>query len=196
MSETRASQACRSGVLSQARDEMGRPERLVVIGSSGAGKSTFARRWAEAASAPHVELDTLAFENRAAVPFEVLNTRLAALTAGPRWVVEGMHRLELQRHALPFADAVVWLDPPLPVVVLRLVRRLLSHLLQGRERHGRRITLRTLKGELAFLVKTIRKFRQRRRNAAALFEEAATTGTATFHIRRSRQAQQLLAKIT
>ena len=170
-----------------------RADRVVVIGSSGAGKSTFAQWWASAADVPHIELDLLAFAARTAVAFEALNAELAELTARRRWIVEGMHRLELQRHALPRADAVVWVDPPLLIVVLRLVRRLLSHLLRRSERHGRRIRLRTLKEELRFLLKVIRKFRQRRHDHAVLLHDAAVAGITTFHVRSSRHARRLLS---
>ena len=38
--------------------------RISVIGTSGAGKTTFARRLAEAVGAPYVELDAINWQRR------------------------------------------------------------------------------------------------------------------------------------
>ncbi len=65
-------------------------QRVVVIGTSGSGTTTFARRLAAILSMPHIELDALHWEaNWQEVPRPVLRARTRQATAAPRWVVDG-----------------------------------------------------------------------------------------------------------
>jgi adenylate kinase family enzyme len=84
-------------------------ERVVVYGTSGSGKSTYAA----ALGLPHIELDAHRSADRGAFEHAI---------AGPTWVVEGVQRDEISA-ALERADTFVWLDPPRRVVVWRLLRR-------------------------------------------------------------------------
>lgn len=96
-----------------------------MVGNSGAGKTTFARRLAEHLGVPHLELDAVfwgpgwqlrdAAEARAAVR--------AFLEESPDgWVADGNWNTRLDG-LLDDADAVVWLDFPRRVVLPRVVRR-------------------------------------------------------------------------
>jgi adenylate kinase family enzyme len=84
-------------------------QRVVVYGTSGSGKSTYAA----SLGLPHVDLDAYDRGDRAAFDRAV---------AGDRWVVEGVQRDEVSA-ALVRADTFVWLDPPRRVVVWRLAKR-------------------------------------------------------------------------
>ncbi|MFO1310990.1 MAG: AAA family ATPase [Burkholderiales bacterium] len=99
--------------------------RIVVIGTSGAGKSTFARKLASSLRCDYVELDTLHWDanwtEREQPDFEA---RVRARTAGDRWVVDGNY--SSVRH-LTWARAtdIVWLDFSRTVVWSRVIRRTL-----------------------------------------------------------------------
>ena len=99
-----------------------RPQRVVVAGVSGAGKTTLARRIAEVVGAPHTEIDAL-FHGPGWVPRASFLDDVRALVAGPTWTTEWQYAaarpLLLER-----ADLLVWLDLPFATVTLpRLVRR-------------------------------------------------------------------------
>lgn len=120
--------------------------RVRVVGNSGAGKTTFARRLARALDAPHVELDEV-FWGPGWVKRDAEEARadLRARTAGPRWVVDGNWD---SRHGgvLDAADTVVWLAYPRRTVVSRVVRRTLWRGLTRRELwHGNRESLANLR---------------------------------------------------
>ena len=76
---------------------------------------------------PHVELDALAWgPNWTLVPVDVFQDRVAKAVAGDAWVVDGNYGGRgAQSLVLPRADTVIWLDPPLRVIFLRLFRRAL-----------------------------------------------------------------------
>jgi adenylate kinase family enzyme len=99
--------------------------RYVVIGTSGSGKSTFARRLAAILGTDHVELDALHWDAgwtpRTQTDFEA---RVAAQTAGEQWVADGNY--SAVRHLVwGRATDIVWLNFGRAVVFSRVLRRTL-----------------------------------------------------------------------
>ncbi|HEX5094106.1 MAG TPA: toxin [Burkholderiales bacterium] len=95
--------------------------RVVVVGTSGAGKTTLARRLAEILGSEHVELDSLHWgPGWTPRPEFVATVRAAA--ERPRWVIDGNYaavRDILWRRS----TALVWLDFSLTRVLARALRR-------------------------------------------------------------------------
>lgn len=117
--------------------------RTVVIGTSGAGKTTFAKSLADALACPHVELDHLYWgPNWTAVPTERFADAVRTATAGERWVADGNY--SAVRDVLwPRATHVVWLNYGRFTVFSRLLRRTLARGLTGAEVcNGNRESLR------------------------------------------------------
>src|SRR4051794_10978137 len=89
-------------------------ERILVIGSGGAGKSTLARRMGQVLDLPVVHLDVLFWKpGWIETPRPEFERKFGAIIEGPRWVMDGNYSgtLELRIRA---ADSVVFLDfPPL-----------------------------------------------------------------------------------
>ena len=99
--------------------------RYVVVGTSGAGKSTFARRLASITGGDYIELDALHWDAdwtpRTQSEFEA---RVAARTAGERWVADGNYTVV--RHVVwSRATDLVWLNFSRTVVFSRVIRRTL-----------------------------------------------------------------------
>ncbi|MCM0638676.1 AAA family ATPase [Cellulomonas wangsupingiae] len=119
--------------------------RVRVVGTSGSGKTTFARRLARALGAPHVELDEV-FWGPGWVKRDLAEAHadLRARTAGPAWVADGNWESQLG-DLLDGADAVVWLDHPRRTVMARVVRRALRRgILREELWHGNRESLANL----------------------------------------------------
>lgn len=100
--------------------------RVLVLGCPGAGKSTLARSLGEALSLPVVHLDKLWWKsgwvNRTEGEFDAL---LDAVLLGEEWVIDGNYLRTLPRR-LERCDAVVLLDYPRRVCLLRALRRILT----------------------------------------------------------------------
>jgi adenylate kinase family enzyme len=86
------------------------PSRIVVVGTTGSGKTTTARRIGEIIGAPHVELDALHWEsNWTEADTETFRRRIVEATAGERWVVDGNYA-KGRDLVWPRAELIVWLD--------------------------------------------------------------------------------------
>jgi hypothetical protein len=122
--------------------------RIVVLGVSGAGKSTLARELARLVDAPHVELDAIQHgPDWTPPPSEEFRARLATVTDGPAWVVDGNYIALTADVLWHRADLIVWLDLPLWVVVPRLVRRSTARIVRRTVLwNGNRETLSALVG--------------------------------------------------
>lgn len=97
------------------------PQRILVAGVSGAGKSTFARSMGALLGIRYTELDSL-FHGPYWEPRAEFADDVDRLTQEPTWVSEwqyaAVRRLLAQR-----ADTLIWLDYPMPVSMARLIRR-------------------------------------------------------------------------
>ena len=101
-------------------------DRIVVLGTTGAGKTTLAREIARALEVPHVELDYYRFRpNWVEVPNDEFRECVREALRGDRWVADGNY--SLARDVIwPRATLLVWLDYPIYVVLWRLFWRTLG----------------------------------------------------------------------
>lgn len=107
-------------------------ERYVVVGTSGAGKSTVADALAWRTSSRHVELDALFWlPDWQMRPTDDFRGLVAEATSGGRWVVDGNYSIA-RDIAWRRADAVVWLDLPFPVVMAQVIQRTLGRCITRR----------------------------------------------------------------
>src|SRR5712664_3189355 len=95
------------------------PERVVVVGCAGSGKTTLAREVAARLDARHIERDALGDDE--APGFAAL-VAAAVEAAGRRWVFDGAP-YNAEALVYPHADALVALDYPRRVVWRRVVAR-------------------------------------------------------------------------
>ena len=106
--------------------------KILVIGCSGSGKSTYARALAECTKLPLVHLDRLYWRpGWTHVSREEFDALLAAELAKPAWIMDGNYDRTLVAR-LERCDAVVWLNLPRIVCVLGVLRRVA--LFRGRVR--------------------------------------------------------------
>jgi adenylate kinase family enzyme len=99
-------------------------KRVVVIGSTGSGKSTFAAALAGKLGVPYTDSDDLFWTpGWVEVDNDTFRGRLAEVAAGDEWVLAGNYFSRAVDIVWPRADTVVWLDLPLPLVLYRSVSR-------------------------------------------------------------------------
>lgn len=114
---------------------MSRMDRVVVLGSSGSGKTTVAHRIGTILDVPLLEMDSVMHRDGwDSTPSEDFARILAEFAAQDRWVMDGNYTSRGSREAVwPRADTVVWLDPPRSTAMRRVVGRTLRRVITREE---------------------------------------------------------------
>lgn len=109
--------------------------RVSVVGTSGSGKTTFARALAERLRVPYTELDSLHHGSgwTEASPEELRERVDAAMAAPDGWVLDGNYETRLGDLIWEAADTIVWLDLPLHLSLRRLWGRTVRRIRTGDE---------------------------------------------------------------
>jgi adenylate kinase family enzyme len=150
--------------------------RIVVKGASGSGKTQVAARLAVDLGVPHVELDALHWGPNWSEPtLDEFRRRVDEATAGSGWVVDGNYDSKLDDLVLGRADLIVWLDPPLRTILVRLWRRTSQRVRDQTELwSGNRETWPdALRGRDSLFVWAIRTHRRLRRELPGAAERLA-----------------------
>jgi Adenylate kinase and related kinases len=109
--------------------------KIVVVGSTGSGKTTLARAVSKKLNIRHTELDSLSWlpgwQQRSA---HELWDIVEEITDGPKWVICGNYP-KLSMFTIDQADVIVWLDLPFIVCFWQTLKRSLRQILK-REKYS------------------------------------------------------------
>ena len=146
--------------------------RINVVGTSGAGKTTFARALAARLALPCVELDALNWEpGWVEADHELFRVRVAAATARREWVLDGNYS-RVRDLVWGRADTLVWLDFPRSVVTWRIVTRSLARVVRRTELWaGNRERASQLFGRDSIIWWSISTYARRRRDYPRLIAD-------------------------
>ncbi|GAC1405446.1 MAG: hypothetical protein NVS4B12_21970 [Ktedonobacteraceae bacterium] len=111
--------------------------RIHIIGGTGSGKTTLARKLGTRLGIPFHDLDEIGYEGGFGAP-RPLNVRLAELKRIadlPAWVTEGGYILWIDE-LLRMADTIVWLDLPWRIRRWRIITRHIKADLAHTNRHS------------------------------------------------------------
>lgn len=97
------------------------PRRILVAGTSGAGKTTLAAALSRATGLPHTEIDAL-FHGPGWTPRESFVEDAHALAHQSQWVTEWQYS-SVRPTFLERCDLLVWLDLPVPLVMWQVIAR-------------------------------------------------------------------------
>ncbi len=168
--------------------------RLVVIGVTGAGKSTLAEQLSEQHRLNFIELDALHWrENWSSAPDAEFVALVEEATRAPGWVVAGNYSLT-RPLVWQRAQAILWLDYPLPLVFWRLTRRIFQRWYSqellwqnNRERLWIHFKLWSKESLWHWLFKT---YWRRKREYPALFAQPEYQHLQVFRFSTPRQTQE------
>jgi adenylate kinase family enzyme len=106
--------------------------RIMIVGSAGSGKSTFARRLGEQLDLPVVHLDTLYWRPGWVEPSqEEWHEQVREAVQADAWVMDGNYSATMDLR-FERADTAIFLDIPRRVCLYRVLKRSIRH--RGRVR--------------------------------------------------------------
>jgi adenylate kinase family enzyme len=172
-------------------------ERIIVVGTTGSGKTTLAGRLADQLGTVHIELDALNWgPDWTMHPDSELRAAVDEATSGHRWVVDGNYS-RTRDIVWPRGDTLVWLDYPLPLILWRLWWRTLRRVFfserlwnDNRERFWPQFLSR----ESLFLW-ALQTYRRRRREYPALLQTAEYSHLEVVRLRSPRKTERWLAGV-
>jgi adenylate kinase family enzyme len=173
-------------------------QRIVVVGTTGSGKTMLARELAKRLGIPYVELDALYWEPQWTEPtVEVFRERVSRAVSGEAWVVDGNYS-KVRDLVWPRADTVVWVDFSLPVILQPLVRRTFQRVVTQEELwSGNRERLRTaLFSRNSLFVWALKTYRRRRREYSALPRMSEFAHLTIVRLRSPRAAEMWLSAVS
>lgn len=146
-------------------------QRIVIIGSTGSGKTTLGQMIAARANIPAIDLDNInwlpGWQSRDLTEArEMIDTE----TQQPAWVVSGNYR-RIQDIFWPRADTMIWLDYPFPLVFWRLLKRSTLRIVdQQAICNGNYETWPKFFSKDSIMVWLFQSFRKRKREFGAIFD--------------------------
>ena len=170
--------------------------RVVIVGTSCAGKTTFARDLAKRLNTAHVEQDALFWlpnwQERDRYDYLALITKQASEGG---WVCDGNY--DSSRDQLwSRATTVIWLDYPFPLIFWRSLKRTVKHALFGGKVCGDNVdTLRRAFSRNSIPLWVITSFPERRRYYGGLFAENAYPDARKIRLTSPAEAARFLQKL-
>ena len=172
--------------------------RILVVGSSCAGKTTLAQRLAQELGIHHIQLDAINWlpnwQERDSEEFLAILEK--EVTTHPDWVIDGNY--SRSRHVTwPRAEVVVWLNYSYPVVLWRAVRRTFRRVLTREALYSGNVeTFRnTFLSKDSILLWVITRFHSRRRSYQNIRRKDTYSHLKWIELRRPSEADQIVGRL-
>jgi adenylate kinase family enzyme len=171
-------------------------QRVVVVGVTGAGKTTFAHALAARLHCTHIEMDAMHWlPNWVERPVSDFRDQLATALSGDRWVVDGNYG-KARDVVWRRADTVIWLDYPLLLIMWRLLHRTTKRIITHQELwNGNHESLRNhLSGDSLFLW-ALRSYSRISREYPPLFQQPEYAHLRVVRLTSPPAAQRWLDRV-
>ena len=171
--------------------------QIVVVGTTGSGKTTLAGELARRLEVPHVELDALHWEpGWTEAPTDLFRERVTRALSGEAWVTDGNYST-VRDIVWSRADTIVWLDYSLPTILYRLTRRTFRRIFTREELwsgNKERVLTQFLSRDSIFLW-AFKTYRRRRREYPELLSYPEHAHLHLVHLRSPRQERRFLLSL-
>ena len=171
--------------------------KINIIGTSGSGKTTFARKLAESLSLPFLEMDAVFWGPDWTFPEDKeLYSKLTSALEGENWVLDGNYT-----RTIPIKwdniDIVIWLDFSFLRTLFQAVTRAFTRILTREEfwpGTGNRETLGKLFSRDSIVLWTLKTYRRNRKKFAGYMEADEFKEIHFIRLKSPRQAKIFLQK--
>jgi len=178
------------------------PKKIIVVGTSGCGKTTFCRKLSQTLSIPHIELDALFWQsNWVQVPKEIFHERISQATEGATWILDGNWSGNkedvLKEKILELADTFIWLDYSFPLIFWRgfsrtIRRAIFQEKLWAGNTESLRQTFFSKNSMLWWMVKT---YSMRKKQYSAMLSNPSYQHLKGIRLTNPKQTERYLSQI-
>jgi adenylate kinase family enzyme len=168
-------------------------QRVVVVGTSGSGKTTVAARMAEKLGLYHIELDSIHWlPNWSELPDEKFRAQVIEETMKDGWVVDGNYKV-VRDILWNKADTIVWLDLPFRIVFWRIVKRTIHRIWTGERLWNDNVErLSALFGWYGMPIWVIRTYWRRKKEYSILLSEQEYSHLTVVHLHTVEETEKWL----
>ena len=174
-----------------------RMRRIVIVGTSGSGKTTVARQLSQRLAIPHIELDALYLEvNWTAASPIVFQERTIQALSGDAWIIDGNYS-SVRNIIWSRAETIVWLDYSLWTIMRQLLRGTFRRILTQEELwNGNREPIRTIFfSKDSILLWALQTYRRWGREYPVLFSKPEYAHLQVVHLHSLRATREWLASL-
>ncbi len=171
--------------------------RIVIVGTTGSGKTTLACLLSDRLDCGHIELDALNWDQEwTQVDTNVFRQRVRVAVDADRWVVDGNYS-KARDIVWSRADTVIWLDYSLAVILWRLLLRTLRRGLTRQELwNGNREQLwRQLLTRDSLFLWALKTYSRQRREIPRVIDSHAFGHPAFIRLRSPAEAERWLRRL-
>lgn len=172
-------------------------QRVVIVGSSCAGKTTLASTLSKLLDVPHIELDSFYWgPNWQENPPEQFREDLQQAVSEPNWVCDGYYTF-IRDVTWSRATTLIWLNYSFSIIFSRALRRTLSRIIHRTELYaGNRETFSSaFLSRNSFLIWVIKAYYERRRQMRKLLQEKEYSHLDVIQFRKPAETERFLAKL-
>jgi adenylate kinase family enzyme len=172
-------------------------QRIVILGVTGSGKTTFGRKLAARLDYPATDLDELNWlPGWIQRPTEEFYALAGEAAGRPRWVIMGNYS-KVRNAIWPHADTFIWLDYPFPLVFWRLLRRsVLRAIDKNPICNGNIESWKQFFSKDSIMLWLFRSYRRRSREYGAIFDAGANSPHISYiRLRSPQEAESWLNNI-
>jgi adenylate kinase family enzyme len=174
--------------------------RVIVIGTTGSGKTTLSETLAQKLKLDFIELDALHWlPNWEHLSDEAFRARVDEATRTSRWVIAGNYGT-VRDISWPRAEAVIWLDYPLWTIFWRLWRRTwrrwwMKEILWGTNRERLWPQFKIWSAEDSLFHWLFKTYWRRKREYPHLFALPEFTHLKVFHMKTPQETEAWLKSL-
>ena len=170
--------------------------RVIVVGTSGSGKTVLAKELSRRMGAVHIEMDRLYWDPGWA-PSEEFEERVRQAVAQERWTLCGNYRA-VSHIVFPRADTLIWLDYPMSLVFMRALWRTIRRVITREPLWGgnRETITKSFLSKDSILMWVIQTWRIRRRDYPKVIKGPMCAHMKVVRLRSQHQTDAWLKQLS